>query len=48
MTKSFLVKFSVSEFIAEVIASGIALGFEIAKHHMSYQDDCNIAEQSII
>jgi hypothetical protein len=31
MTKSFLVKFSVSEFIAEVIVSGIELGFESPK-----------------
>jgi hypothetical protein len=31
MTKSFLVNFSISEFIAEVFASGIALGFEIPK-----------------
>ena len=31
MTKSFLVNFSVSKFIAEVIVSGIALDFEIPK-----------------
>jgi len=31
MTRSFLAKFSVSEFIAEVIVSGIALGFENPK-----------------
>jgi hypothetical protein len=49
MTKSFLAKFSVSEYIIEVIGTRLALGFEIPKTPYELpRQFAGISEQSLM